>query len=496
MMARSGRTTSPAVPRRSPSAAARVRRASSRAPLVASGGQSVGSREPRLRQLLGAALSPLAALFTEAEAGRLGGAEALSAAEHAAVALRELTPLGGGAVRFAYVGGLPYAAGELLETDRAGYLTAQVVGERLAAVGVSLVVIDAKVTSQDLLKFMGGWLRAVGGEPLVTPPCIAVGRAPELTYQPLDDESPAQRSLKLYALTVAELERLYAEAAACRVPQLRTLRRLAQRWVMAALSGEESFLQLHALAPRVERESERALQSAVLLLAALRQLTRDRRLLAEFTLAALLAPLPMVWGAPEVPREAERRLAHAAQTMLATGGWHPSGWFRAALVMEATWLGTSELGPLYQGQAQGLLGALLLHLVRRYMAKIAPLGSDAGSASTLSTAVAPAEALAELAAERVVHPRLVRLLARAIGVIPTGSVVELMEGEWAVVAAPSAVGSLERPAVAVITDTAGQPLPTPALVDLAQTSVSGLRRLVPPAEVGFNPGSAFFDEES
>ncbi|MBX3183661.1 MAG: hypothetical protein KIT72_06020 [Polyangiaceae bacterium] len=488
-MARSARTTSPAVPRRSPSAAARVRRASSRAPLMVQGTQPPEPGTLRLRRLFGPTLSSLALLFTEAEASRLDGSEALSAAEQAAVELRQLAQQVGGPVRFAYVGGLPYVAGELLETDRAGYLVAQEVGERLAAVGVTLLVVSAEVTSHDLLELMRAWLRAVGGEPLVTPPRVALGRAPELTFQPpgAHGESQAERSLQLYALSLAQLEQLYAGAATRELPPLRALRRLAQRWAMAALSGEESFLQLHAFASRATSAHERALQSAVLLLALARQLTRDRRLLAELALAALLAPLPGVWGAPEV-READQRLEHAAQLMLQAGSWHPSGWFRAALVMEATWLGASELGPLYRGRAQGLLGARLLHLVQRYVARVAAHGVE-------PSGVTPAAALTALFEERVEHPSLVRLLARAIGVIPTGSVVELSEGEWAVVAAPSAMGDVERPAVAVVTDSEGRALSPPAVVDLAQTSLSGLRRLVPPAEVGFDPGSAFFGEE-
>ena len=87
------------------------------------------------------------------------------------------------------------------------------------------------------------------------------------------------------------------------------------------------------------------------------------------------------------------------------------------------------------------------------------------------------DALAALAADTSLDTSLVRLLVRAVGVIPAGSVVEFETGEWAVVVGPSAnEQALHLPRVRIVTDSRGNPMDPPREIDLG---TSGEARTVP-----------------
>ena len=91
---------------------------------------------------------------------------------------------------------------------------------------------------------------------------------------------------------------------------------------------------------------------------------------------------------------------------------------------------------------------------------------------------------------------LLRVLVRALGVIPIGSVVELDNGEWAVVVGSSAFAAASPlPMLHVVTDGKGQPLPEPRPLDLGAT-IAGVTpqqivRVLKASEARFNITKAF-----
>ena len=102
---------------------------------------------------------------------------------------------------------------------------------------------------------------------------------------------------------------------------------------------------------------------------------------------------------------------------------------------------------------------------------------------------------ADLAKDPSIDPMLFRLLVRAVGVIPVGSVVELESGQWAVVVGPSAdPRALDRPRLRIVTDASGRALTKPVEVDLGVPSggqALRITRLIEPKGARFSPVSAF-----
>jgi hypothetical protein len=92
-----------------------------------------------------------------------------------------------------------------------------------------------------------------------------------------------------------------------------------------------------------------------------------------------------------------------------------------------------------------------------------------------------------------------RFLVRALGITPTGSVVELDSGEWAVVAGPSRYPEAwSRPYLCVVTDARGRALEHSRDLDLGAPSERGSARVVKVLDAErarFNVARAFFERE-
>jgi hypothetical protein len=86
-----------------------------------------------------------------------------------------------------------------------------------------------------------------------------------------------------------------------------------------------------------------------------------------------------------------------------------------------------------------------------------------------------------------------RLLVAAIGLMPTGTVVEFETGEWGIVVGPSnnkaAVG---KPRIKLITDRAGRVFDQPKEIDLGETE----KRRYPPITGVIEPDKARFNVTS
>jgi len=162
---------------------------------------------------------------------------------------------------------------------------------------------------------------------------------------------------------------------------------------------------------------------------------------------------------------------------------------RVVTALEATWLErTSLLGPVYGGKIT-IPQAQILWLARRFLDWLAPRDS--------SPALAPIQALEAVAREPSMDRVLVRLLVRAVGVIPAGSVIEFETGEWAVVLGPSRNADAPHlPLVRLVTDQQGRALDRPKEIDLGRSTEARtyprIVNLIEPEQARFNVTKPMF----
>ncbi|MGE0326788.1 MAG: hypothetical protein AB7S68_30955 [Polyangiaceae bacterium] len=440
-------------------------------------------------------LTALFRLFRNARIHRIDNAAVVLAAEQATSALRRFSAVANRPARLTFMGDLVFVCGELLRAGRVTYEAARDLGAQLRPTGVNELAFGAGVSGHDLIQLVDAWVTALhqsGDLSAFENPRIKVRDVPELAYAPLGAESddPANRALDLYGVSIAVMRGFYRDVAAGSNLLPKRVKRVAQRWVMSALSGEESFLHLTTLSTAHRDVAGRVVHSALLLLAMARVITRDRRILGEMAIMCLLAEVGRVRAAGAVVTAASdaaelMSLEATSAAMIASGGWEPQAWLRTVGAFEVAWLEREDqLGKLYGGQAGALLSSRMLLVARAYLECVAPGSGRPG--------LAPPQALGALIRRPGLHPGIVRLLARALGILPTGTVVELEGGEWAVVSAPKATQAYHRPALRLVTDAAGNPQPVPLQVDLEQTSVSGIRRIVTSDQARFNLAQVFF----
>ncbi len=127
------------------------------------------------------------------------------------------------------------------------------------------------------------------------------------------------------------------------------------------------------------------------------------------------------------------------------------------------------------------LGARIAGLVDAYDAMI--------TARPYAQARSSYEAMQELAkhSDAAFQGALVEQLIQAIGLFPTGALVELSHGPVAIVVAQNSSRRL-RPKVVVVLDAQKQPLPEPQSIDLQEASRKALhiKRELPPGAFGIN----------
>jgi len=294
-----------------------------------------------------------------------------------------------------------------------------------------------------------------------------------LMEQEDDSDQPlAQQILRCYAVALMVMRQFFDAIASGATVLPHRVKRLAQRLVVLTQSGDSATFGMLAMANAHRHDAGRAVQAALLSLVVGRQITTDRVALARLAMAALVAEAGRVRVAgPErrdrlvaLPDSAEVTVpATTAAVGIATGGINIQNAERVVVAWEATWLErTNLLGPLYGGKS-ALPQAQILRLVRRLLDRLAPRDS--------SRPLSPIDALEAIASEPGVDRALIRLLVRALGVIPASSVVEFETGEWAVVIGPSKnPEALHLPLVRLVTDRSGRALDTPKEIDLGRAT--------------------------
>jgi hypothetical protein len=101
------------------------------------------------------------------------------------------------------------------------------------------------------------------------------------------------------------------------------------------------------------------------------------------------------------------------------------------------------------------------------------------------------DALAAVSRLPSVDPTLFKLVVQALGVMPTGTVVEFETGEWGIVIGPSQNrAAIARPRIKLVTDSSGQVFAKPKEIDLGAPAKGArfprIKGIIEPSRARFN----------
>jgi hypothetical protein len=408
-----------------------------------------------------------------------------------------------------------FVAGQLLKGNRGAYEAAAELGELLERLGGSELHILRDITREDLNAFaeqISLYHRNGNAAQFRIPPRMHLRRvadAARLRGIELENLTPDQRIVRAYASAVVIMRRFFEDLAASRYVLPRRIKRIAQSLVDLSDASTASYLGVTEVRNANYDEAGRAVNTAILAVSIARETTQNRTVLAQIAMAAMMhdvarpralalagaagAPMPGMAGPSTLSEDQEDRLAAGAVAVLtALGRVNEPSITRTVLTFEALWLRRKTwLGPVYWGARPPTLHASIIAVARRYNDLLTP---EPGLAPpTIDYAVAMLANELTDAQDRTV----LRMLVSALGLLPTGTLVQLSTGEVAeVTRGTKRLG--ERAAVVIVADANGQPYPQRVEVDLAQDTrrtvlrvlgVDGWRKgLEGGPQAGFDPG--------
>lgn len=407
----------------------------------------------------------------------------------------------GGQIAVTFVDDTIFVCGQLLRASRSIYESAREVGRLLGVVGVSEITFSAQLTTDDLTQLCRDFSLSSRdphqrGHLLSTPlQHIAVRAVTSELTNSQDDRHlpPMERALGAYAAALIAMQQFFERVALGRAVMPHRIKRIAQRLVSLAEGDQMAMLALTSLANAHRDDAGRAVQSAILAVLTTRKLTESRAALSQVAMTALLADLGRVRLAGPSSLERYIRLgddieravpAMTAALSMAVGGVNLPNAMRTVIAHESLQLERSHLlGAPYARTMSPLFQARIVHVARTLLNRIAP--RDGGRA------LSPLDGLAALAEDPTVDPTACKLLVQAIGLLPTGTVVEFETGEWGVVLGPSShPEAATKPRVNVITDRHGEVLARPKAIDLGEP---GRGRRFPPIVAVIEPERARFN---
>ncbi len=376
-----------------------------------------------------------------------------------------------------------FVAGQLLKGSRSTYEAATELGELFERLGGSELYIQRDVTREELLAFaeqISSSYRGVGQFRSPTPKIRlrAVADSARLRGLELEDLSPDQRIVRMYASAIVIIRRFFEDLQASRYILPRRIKRIAQSLVDLSEGSTPSFLGVTEVRNANFDEAGRAVNTAILAVSMAREVTQERAILSQIAMAAMMhdvarpralaliqaqgSAIPGMQAPTTISEDQEDRLAAGAAAVLtALGRVNEPSITRTVLTFEALWLRRQQwLGPVYWGARAPTLHAKLIAIARRYNDLLTP--EPGLLPPTPDYAVA---ALSEELKEAQDRTAL-RMLVSALGLLPMGTVVQLATGEVAeVVRGPKGPG--ERARVRLVTDQNGQQI-QPVEIELAQ----------------------------
>jgi tetratricopeptide (TPR) repeat protein len=377
-----------------------------------------------------------------------------------------------------------FVAGQLLKGSRSTYEAATELGALFERLGGSELSIQRDLTREELLAFAEqisiGYRAGAGTFRSPTPKIRlrAVADAARLRGLELENLSPDQRIVRMYASAVVIMRRFFEDLQASRYILPRRIKRIAQSLVDLSEGSTPAFLGVTEVRNANFDEAGRAVNTAILAVSMAREVTQDRAILSQIAMAGMMhdvarpramalsqaagPAMPGMAGPTTLSEDQEDRLAAGAAAVLtALGRVNEPSITRTVLTFEALWLRRQQwLGPVYWGARSPTLHAKLIAIARRYNDLLTP---EPGLLPPT-----PDYAVAALS-EELKDPQdrtVLRMLVSALGLLPMGTVVQLATGEVAeVIRGPKGPG--EKPRVRLVMDQNGQQL-QPVEIELAQ----------------------------
>ncbi|WP_437895809.1 hypothetical protein [Sorangium sp. So ce124] len=404
---------------------------------------------------------------------------------------------GSEAATIVFAGNTLFINGQMLRASRETYEVALELGSFFEACDVSELVLDKTVRRAELAAFarlladaqrdrsiaarlLQSSLRGVRVRKLTNPfPGGAID----------GDGTRIGRISRTYAAAILVMRSFYAALRSSPAILPQRVKRVAQKLVAAA--EEDARLLLSVAAGKIADPDEAGISvsTAIVALGIARQLTTDRRMLGSLVTAALLYDVSRLRltgvlagstdGGEPVARsllerglsddEKERLPASAAVMLTALGKLHAPSITRTVIAYEALALRQGgRQGPLYGGRRSPTVLARILAAARQFTelrtAPFPTIETASGGASSLDAVLQRMIAGAESATDRAIG----KLLVGALGIIPTGTFVQLSTGELGVVlSTPLSPAHFAQPPVRVLFDEQGHLLGAPLDVDLS-----------------------------
>lgn len=388
-----------------------------------------------------------------------------------------------------------FVAGQLLKGNRGAYEAASELGALLEALGGSELHIARDVTREELHVFaeaLSTFHRTGVAANLRLPAKIhlrKVADSARLRGIDLEDLTPDQRIVRAYGSAVVIMRRFFEDLTASRYVLPRRIKRIAQSLVDLSDASAASYLGVTEARNANHDEAGRAVNTAIVAVAVARESTHDRTTLSQIAMAAMMhdvarpralalagaggAPIPGMAGPSTLSEDQEDRLAAGAAAVLtALGRVNEPTITRTVLTFEALWLRRQTwLGPVYWGARAPTIHATIIAVARRYNDLLTP---EPGLAPPTTD-----YAVATLASE-LTDPQdrtVLRMLVSALGLLPTGTVVQLSTGEVAeVVRGTRGLG--DKPRVKLLADVHGGTLRRPIEIELADDARRTVQRVL------------------
>ncbi len=441
-------------------------------------------------------------LFKNSLVHHVGNKAVLTTVKESHGIISDFSATVGGFVSVTFVDDTIFVCGQLLRASRSIYESAMEVGKMLRGCGVSEVSFSGEIQEADLLAMCEAFSIATRDPTqrnrLLEAKLnnIAV-RKIDTSLQSSDHNDEAslpemEKTLRAYASSLVVMRQFYERIAQGKTVLPHRVKRIAQRMVSMAETEEGPMLALTTLANAHRDEAGRAVQTAILSTVVARKLTHNRNALAQLAMAALMADVGRVRIAGSsgerfvrLGDDVEKVIpALTSSLCISTGGVNVQNALRTVTAFEATFMERQVLlGALYKRSLSPLVQSRILFLARQLLERLAPRDN--------SRAMSPLDALADLAGKPNVDDIAYKLLIQALGVMPTGTVVEFETGEWGIVVGPSTNrGAIARPRVKLVTDRSGQVFAKPKEIDLGAPSQGRrfprITGVIEPARARFN----------
>ena len=386
-----------------------------------------------------------------------------------------------------------YIGRRLFRAGRHVYEAALDVASVLARFGIDEIAIGYDIQVDELKSFqqaLGLALRNAGPPPqTVRYSRLRLRKGRPLKARRMNEQaSPQEVLVRSYCLAVVAVRRFLESVQRGKFESIQNVQRVAEQLVditnEMTTNQSPAFLAGVVLYNVRHESAGRAVNAALLSLAMARKLTEQLSTLSRIAIASLLydVGLPRVAGTgpdgedrvgvmmPRVGIEQERELpAATAMVLTALSGCSDAGVMHTALVYEALSLNLRDNAqPAYGSAHPYSLEARVVATSRRFTELLA----DADEERTAEQAMMAVLGETRDEADRTTA----RLLMAALGMYPTGTMVELSTGQVArVVRTPNDPKRFGFPVVVPVLDASGGRIDGAEPIDLEQACADGVR---------------------